>query len=67
MAGFLPLVIEASIDFLLNVPAKCTTLETGYVPLGADVTPFDNSQTSKQGRGVMAMPMAADLLLTEGG
>lgn len=47
--AFLPLVIEAGTDFLVNVDAKCTTLGTGHVPLDADVTPFDNSQTKKEG------------------
>ena len=47
--AFLPLVVEAGIDFLVNVEAKFTALETGHVPLDADVTPFDNSQTNKEG------------------
>jgi hypothetical protein len=46
---FLPMVAEAGIDFLVNVEAKCTALETGHIPLDADVTPFDNSQTKKEG------------------
>ena len=48
-AALLPLVVEAGTDFLVNVEAKCTTLGTGHVPLDADVTPFDNSQTKKEG------------------
>ncbi len=47
--AFLPLVVEAGIDFLVNVEGKFTALETGHVPLDADVTPFDNSQTNKEG------------------
>jgi len=47
--AFLPLVIRAGTDFLVNVEAKCTALETGHVPLDADVTPFDDSQTKKEG------------------
>lgn len=45
----LPLVNEASIEFLANVGVRCTALATGHVPLDADVTPFDNSQTKKEG------------------
>ena len=45
----LALVNEASIEFLVNVEARCTALATGHVPLDADVTPFDNSQTQKEG------------------
>jgi hypothetical protein len=45
----LPLVNESSIEFLVNVEARCTALATGHVPLDADVTPFDNSQTQKEG------------------
>lgn len=47
--AFLRLVVEAGTDFLVNAEAKCTVLETGHVPLDADVTPFDNSQTKKEG------------------
>ena len=59
--SFLPLVVEAGTDFLVNIEAKCTTLKTGHVPLDADVTPFDNSQTRKEGvsrtsRATMVMP-----------
>jgi hypothetical protein len=46
---FLPLVLEASVTFLENAQAPCTPLETGHVPLDADVTPFDNSKTRKEG------------------
>ncbi len=47
--AFLPLVVEAGTDFLVSVGAQCTALDTGHVPLDADVTPFDNSQTNKEG------------------
>lgn len=47
--AFLPLVEQASLDFLLSVGVKPTALETGHVPLDADVTPFDNSNTRKEG------------------
>lgn len=46
---FLPLVSEASVTFLENAQVPCTPLETAHVPLDADVTPFDNSQTRKEG------------------
>jgi len=45
----LPLINEASIEFLVNVEVQCTALASGHVPLDADVTPFDNSQTKKEG------------------
>ena len=47
--AFLPLVVEAGTAFLVSVGAQCTALDTGHVPLDADVTPFDNSQTNKEG------------------
>jgi hypothetical protein len=48
-AVFLPLVSEASISFLENAQVRCTPLETAHVALDADVTPFDNSKTRKEG------------------
>ncbi len=48
-AAFLPVVEEAAVDFLLSVEVKPTALDTGHVPLDADVTPFDNSNTRKEG------------------
>lgn len=48
-AAFLPLVRQAAVDFLISVEAKPTPLDTGHVPLDADVTPFDNSNTRKEG------------------
>ncbi|MFQ5652808.1 MAG: IS1380 family transposase [bacterium] len=47
--AFLPIVQEAAIDLLANLGAEYTPLETGHVPLDADVTPFDNSKTKKEG------------------
>ena len=46
---FLPLVLEASVSFLENAQVPCTPLQTAHVPLDADVTPFDNSKTRKEG------------------
>jgi hypothetical protein len=46
---FLPLVSEASVSFLENAQVPCTPLRTAHVPLDADVTPFDNSKTRKEG------------------
>jgi hypothetical protein len=46
---FLPVVQEAAIEFLQRIEARITPLDNGLVPLDADVTPFDNSQTKKQG------------------
>lgn len=48
-AVFLPVVQEAAIEFLHRTQAWITPLDNGLVPLDADVTPFDNSQTKKQG------------------
>lgn len=48
-ASFLPQVTEASVDFLVSVGAEPSALETGHVPLDADVTPMDNSKTRKEG------------------
>jgi hypothetical protein len=48
-AVFLPLVSEASVSFLENAQVSCTPLESAHVPLDADVTPFDNSKTRKEG------------------
>jgi hypothetical protein len=47
--AFLPVVEEASVEFLRSVDVKPTALETGHVPLDADVTPFDNANTVKEG------------------
>ncbi len=48
-AGFLPVVQEAAIEFLRRTEARITPLDIGMVPLDADVTPFDNGQTKKEG------------------
>lgn len=45
----LPLVRDSAVQVLRGVKAKPTPLDTGHVPLDADVTPFDNSQTRKEG------------------
>jgi len=46
---YLPLVMEASIDFLESAQAPITALPMGHVALDADVTPFDNSGSKKEG------------------
>ena len=46
---YLPIVEKASIDFLSSTGATITPLPNGYVPLDADVNPFDNSRTKKEG------------------
>ncbi len=48
-AAFLPVIEEASVEFLRSVGIQPTALDTGHVPLDADVTPFDNSNTCKEG------------------
>ncbi len=48
-AVFLPLVQAAAIKFVRRREARITPLDNGLVPLDADVTPFDNSQTKRQG------------------
>jgi hypothetical protein len=48
-AEFLPVVQEAAIEFLRRTEARITPLDIGMVPLDADVTPFDNGQTKKEG------------------
>jgi len=47
--AFLPVVQDASLEFLQRVDARMTPLDNGLVPLDADVTPFDNSGTQKEG------------------
>ena len=44
-----PLVAQSSIDFLASTKAEITALPMGHVPLDADVTPFDNSGSNKEG------------------
>ena len=45
----LPLVKKASWDFLKRSKPKLEPLPTGHVPIDADVTPMDNSGSSKEG------------------
>jgi hypothetical protein len=43
-------VVEtAAIDFLLRIGAQLTPLDNGLMPLDCDVTPFDNSDSKKEG------------------
>jgi hypothetical protein len=43
-------VVEtAAIDFLLRIDARLTPLDNGLMPLDCDVTPFDNSDSKKEG------------------
>ncbi len=46
---YLPLVTQASIDFLESTQTPITALPMGHVALDADVTPFDNSGSKKEG------------------
>ena len=46
---FLPVVEKASRDFLKNIQPELKPLDTGHIPLDADVTPMDNSGTRKEG------------------
>jgi hypothetical protein len=46
---FLPLVEQASIDFLRQIKPVLTPVFTGHLPLDADVTPMDNSGSHKEG------------------
>jgi hypothetical protein len=45
----LPLVIKASWDFLERSKPQLKPLDTGHVPIDADVTPMDNSGSAKEG------------------
>ncbi len=47
--AFTPVVQEATVEFLKRVDARITALDNGLVALDADVTPFDNSGTKKEG------------------
>ena len=47
--AFLPVVEKASQDFLKNIQPELKPLDTGHIPLDADVTPMDNSGTRKEG------------------
>jgi len=46
--NFLPIAQKCSVDMLKNGKANITPLDTGYVPLDADVFPMDNSGTQKE-------------------
>lgn len=46
---YLPAVVQAPIDFLESTQATVTPLPMGHVALDADVTPFDNSGSKKEG------------------
>ncbi len=45
----LPVVEKASVDFLSNIQPRLSPLDTGHIPLDADVTPMDNSGSHKEG------------------
>jgi hypothetical protein len=47
--AYLPILVQASIDFLRSTQAKLSPLPMGHIPLDADVTPFDNSGSKKEG------------------
>ena len=46
---FLPIVENASQDFLINIQPDLEPLHTGHIPLDADVTPMINSDSKKEG------------------
>jgi len=46
--NFLPIAQKCSVDMLKNGKANITALDTGHVPLDADVFPMDNSGTKKE-------------------
>jgi hypothetical protein len=48
-ASFRPIIEKASRDFLARVQPVLAPLDTGHVPLDADVTPLDNSGSRKEG------------------
>lgn len=47
--AFLPIIRECSVTMLKNGKVPVTALDTGHVPLDADVFPMDNSNTRKEG------------------
>ena len=47
--ALIPLLDEASVEFLRNATVPIGTLATGHVPLDMDVFPMDNSNTKKEG------------------
>jgi hypothetical protein len=48
-AGYQSVVEAAAIEFLRRSQAQLTPLGNGLMPLDCDVTPFDNSQSKKEG------------------
>jgi hypothetical protein len=47
--ALIPLLDEASVEFLRNASMPIGRLPTGHVPLDMDVFPMDNSNTKKEG------------------
>ena len=47
--GYKAVMEDAAIAFLRRSQARLTPLENGLMPLDCDVTPFDNSQSKKEG------------------
>jgi hypothetical protein len=47
--AFLPIIKECSVTMLKQGKVPVTALDTGHVPLDADVFPMDNSNTKKEG------------------
>lgn len=47
--ALIPLLDEASVDFLARSKAPITPLSTGHVALDMDLFPMDNSKTAKEG------------------
>lgn len=43
------IILQANVDMFKTYNIRPTALENGYVPVDIDVTPFDNSKTSKEG------------------
>lgn len=48
-SDFITLVNKANIEFLINRSPELTPVFTGHIAVDADVTPFDNSRTKKEG------------------
>lgn len=47
--ALLPIIKDCSVTMLKNGKVSVTALDTGHVPLDADVFPMDNSNTKKEG------------------
>ncbi|MQM39018.1 IS1380 family transposase [wastewater metagenome] len=54
--ALMPLLDEASVEFLRSVGAPVSPLPMGHVALDMDVFPMDNSQTHKEGVSYMNRP-----------